>query len=132
MLSKAIWHYFLLVPLERLGAANAIRAQIENPDMIEDTFRRYLDYYVADFVAANLNSERQLNKQRLDTLLDSNPQLRDLLWVLSKNEYHPSTPEEEKGIVVDSRWTAFPVGSKINWELIEKEIGTDGDPTRTG
>lgn len=133
-ISLYIHQYFLIVPVAALDAANSVSAQLDNPGRVQDTFRRFplpdedgnygadATHYVASFVATNLNKEGKPARQRLEQLLGSNPQLATLLWVRCRNEHHPSTPENERGIVVASNWAAFPVGGAVSWAAITEAL----------
>lgn len=128
MTSLYIWQYFLIVPEEQVQAADLVSPYLSNPDGIESTFQPYPEdeetptHWVANFLATELNSEGNPSKEILESYLSETPELLGILWVRTKNPYHPNTVETEKGKVVATNWNVFNVGNTVDLSTIMENL----------
>jgi len=122
MLSKSIWQYWLVVPLDAVAAADTVAPALANPDGIVATFRPFPEdeptHYYADFVACDLASEGVPSREALVVALGASSALSSILWVRCANPHHPNTTPEQMGIVVASNWAAFAPGDAVDWEAV--------------
>ena len=129
MLSKSIWQYWLVVPLDAVAAADAVAPAFANPDGIVATFRLFPEdeptHYYADFVACELNSEGIPSREALGIALTASSALASILWVRCANPHHPDTPPEAVGIVVASNWAAFAPGDSVDWKAVIAAMATE-------
>jgi hypothetical protein len=129
MLSKSIWQYWLVVPLDAVAAADAVAPALANPGGIVATFRPFPEdeptHYYADFVACELASEGVPSREALGVALGASSALSPVLWVRCANPHHPNTPPEAVGIVVASNWAAFAPGDSVDWEAVIAAMATE-------
>ena len=129
MLSKSIWQYWLVVPLDAVAAADIVAPALANPDGIVATFRPFPEdeptHYYADFVACELASEGVPSREALGVALGASSALSPVLWVRCANPHHPNTPPEAVGIVVASNWAAFAPGDSVDWEAVIAAMATE-------
>lgn len=131
-ISKFIWQYYLIVPAAAVAAADAVAPALNNPDGILTTFRRFplptegeageylqpATHWASSFLACDTVAEGALSRESLEGYLNQSPALSTILWVRTKNPHHPSTPENERGIVVASNWPTFPPGAIADWASV--------------
>ena len=127
MIGKSIWHYYLIVPLDAVAAADTVAPALANPDGIVATFQPSPEdaprHYWADFVACDLASDGAPSKQALEGAVSANAALASVLFVRTYNDCHPSTTPEQVGGVVASNWAAFPVGATVSNTLVVEALG---------
>ena len=123
MISKYCWHYYLVIPTVAVAAADAVSPALNNPDGIEATFQPYPEdegiptHWIGSFVATESTPETP-NQAALESAMNTNSELSNVLWVRTKNDHHPDTLPEEKCKVVATNWSAFSVGDSVDFAAV--------------
>lgn len=118
-----------------MEAADLVSPNLNNPDGIKKTFKPYkkdiafdeegypiwerdedgnitdATHWIASFLATENASEGKPSKEMLDYFSAG---MTGILWIRTKNPYHPQTIEADKNKVVATNWDAFAVGDAVN------------------